>query len=121
MHEDREIAGQVDHVRIHAQDHLAARRLDADVQRARGDASRVVEQSDDGVAGGVPRDDVAGAVGAHAVDDEQLQAVARIVAREDGLEATAEVLLLVAAGHDHRDEGQGRRAGAGHRVSAAAV
>ena len=115
LHENREIGGQVDDVRIHAHDHLAARRLDADVQPARGDVPRVVEQADHGMVPGVLRDDVACAVAAHAVHHEQLHPVGGIVARENGLEATAQVPLLVAARHDHRDEG------AGHGVPASAA
>ena len=118
LHENREIGGQVDDVRIHAHDHLAARRLDADVQPARGDLPRVVEQADHGMVPGVLRDDVACAVAAHAVHHEQLHPVGGIVARENGLEATAQVPLLVAARHDHRDEGSG---GAGHGVPASAA
>ena len=117
-HEDWEIARQVNDVCIHADDHLAARRLDPDVQPARRDAPRVVEQPDHGVARRMARDDVARAVAAHTVHHEHLHPVGGIVAREDRLEAPVEVLLLVAARHDHGDEGWVR---ACHEVPASAA
>src|SRR5205085_8221721 len=98
--------------------HLTARRLDAEVQRTRYDEARVVEQPDHGVTRGIRRHDVARAVAAHPVHDEQLHPVVPIVARQDGLETPTEVLLLVAARHDHGDE---RRRRASHEVLASAA
>src|ERR1041384_5025926 len=66
----------------------------------------------------VPAEVLTRAILAHAVDDEDLEPVLRIVTREDGVEASPEVALLIATRHDNGDE----RARGGHgRLPASAT
>src|SRR5207244_7028596 len=66
-------------VRIHTHDDAASGPRDAHVQGGRGGAFRVVEQVNYRITAGVVCNHAAGAVVAHAVDDQHLEPITRVL------------------------------------------
>jgi hypothetical protein len=99
-----DVLGRVGRVRVHAQDHFAARRTDAQVHGAGSRAARVVQQGDPGVLGGDPLDQGNGPVVTLSVHDEDLEALLGEVARHDRSQAVLDVPCLVAARYYGTDD-----------------
>src|ERR1051326_4619007 len=80
----REKLGRHDRMAIDTRDHLAPSRREADVHRMGRVASGIVEEPDARVRGGPFHHPPTGAVVARPVDDQDLDALARIVLGSEG-------------------------------------
>jgi len=103
-HQAGKILRREDTVGIHPDNDVPSGLGDADIQGCRGDSFGVVQDFDKRVVSGKLGDDLPGAVRAHAVNDQHLQAVPGIVVVHNGHERSGNVGLLIPARHDDRDE-----------------
>ena len=109
----RNVVGWVHDVGVHADDDVAPRGPDPDVEGSRRDALGVVDEPNHGVALRILRHDRPGPIFAHPVHHQHLEQFVRISGREDRIEASGDIPLLVQAGYDHGNEGGGP---GGHRA-----
>src|SRR5581483_2735103 len=101
-----DIARLVGRVRIQAYDHVAAGPGDTDIKRARGYASRILEQADKGIRIGVSSHDLARSIFAHAVHHQDFHAIVRIAVAYYRVETGPDELRFVAARNQYRERRQ---------------
>jgi len=104
MDEIGHVVGRVVGVGVHAQDDRAPRPGNADVQSARRDALRVVDQANNRMASGVLGDDSTGTVIAHPVDDQYFEQRSRIIVGQHRVQHARDVRDFIAARDHNRDE-----------------
>jgi hypothetical protein len=100
--EARDVFGRIDIVAVHPHDDVARRGANSDVERRRHDALGIVEQADPRILRRIAADHLAGAVIAHAVDDEDLELLRRVCRREDRIQTGRDARRFVAARQNHR-------------------
>ena len=104
-------------VRVREGDHVAGRLADRAVLSGDLPAARAVEQADARLAGGDGLDELVRPVGRRVGGDDDLQAIRRVVERQQVVEPPLDHGLLVVGGDDDADRRLGARIGRDGRVA----